>query len=285
MRDILINKSKLIGLLSYGSRRLATICFVTSLIVLSACNSNASFNTYYYDGDLNEEKVSKAIEYINSNKNIDIFSIKSVGGDYYQSYRLVKSLNYRNIEVEVRDICASACMSYVFLGAKKKRVKENAILAFHYAPGFDYLYLKNKVDISQLTTSKQMQETVTELYKESGTSLEILTDNATALQPLCWISKQVQHPYARVLFSHMIWIPSYKYLQSRGVNFDNNAHDIEQNLSNRYDFVKSKLLQYVNIPSEEFTKIVTLKDIERIDTNAFNNANIARCREGVLERH
>lgn len=106
--------------------------FLTSTAALFFTQSHALQPRYVlFDGSINKETVSKAIEATKKIKGIKTFYISSSGGDSYEGMRLGRYLNSKQIHVAVVGECFSACANYVFLPSKHRSAAPWARIGLH----------------------------------------------------------------------------------------------------------------------------------------------------------
>lgn len=88
----------------------------------------------YFTGKLTQTSVTVIRTFI-AEKGASIV-IDSEGGDVLTAISVGKDLAASDVKVIVRNYCISSCANYIFLGAKRKRLMEGAVLGFHGAPTY-----------------------------------------------------------------------------------------------------------------------------------------------------
>ena len=84
----------------------------------------------YFDGEITPRSVSKVMALLQKNQ-ITTISLNSMGGDVESAIRLGIEIYNRNISIEVRTVCASACANYLFVAGKHKFLSKNSFILWH----------------------------------------------------------------------------------------------------------------------------------------------------------
>lgn len=64
-------------------------------------------------------------------RRVDKVSFNSIGGDVNEAMTMGREIFKRKLDVEVRNVCASACANYIFPAGKGKFLSQNAYLLWH----------------------------------------------------------------------------------------------------------------------------------------------------------
>lgn len=86
--------------------------------------------TLYFDGKIIEgsaEKLHRQLEM----RRVEKVSFNSIGGDAKEAMEMGREIHKRKMDVEVRNVCASACANYIFPAGKNKFITQNAYLLWH----------------------------------------------------------------------------------------------------------------------------------------------------------
>jgi hypothetical protein len=107
--------------------------FIAFSLFLVASNTYAAQHrveneTLYFEGDFTVPEVRTAIE---SAPFVRRLSISSRGGDLLAGILLANWVLERQLDVEVKEICASSCANYVLPAARRKVITEGALLIWH----------------------------------------------------------------------------------------------------------------------------------------------------------
>ncbi len=89
-------------------------------------------HTLIYNGAINGEAVLRAIRLARtSEKPITKLIITSPGGDISAGIEFGYFIKEKNLEVDVRKLCFSACANYILPAAKKVVIKRDSMVAWH----------------------------------------------------------------------------------------------------------------------------------------------------------
>lgn len=86
-------------------------------------------NLLYFNGDITQAAAVAFKEYLK--RGIDTVVVNSVGGDGVAGLMIAKEFRKKNITLIVDKYCFSSCANYLFVGAKKKSLRPDAVLGFH----------------------------------------------------------------------------------------------------------------------------------------------------------
>ena len=177
--------------------------------------------TLNYNGVLDETNVNAALAALADHPEIKTISINSGGGFPYPAIRLAQVIVERQLTVEVRNLCGSACLLYVFTAGSNRRVTDGAVLAFHSAPAYDALLLKNIVSKDLLELTNRAYDTWSKLLIEKKIDSSIMIDQGLVLEPLCWrIRKNAFGKDEAVInYKYGIWVPPKEFFVSKGIDF------------------------------------------------------------------
>lgn len=134
-------------------------CVYIALLFSSTCSAK----DYIIDGKINEEtfirfqnEVSESFGSLGNEKLI----INSPGGEIFSAMAIAKLVRERNMDVEVRSLCASACANYIFPSGRKKYLGSDAVIILH--GGLQQRNLRSQM----LSLSKEKLNTVGREGKE-----------------------------------------------------------------------------------------------------------------------
>ncbi|MYM32817.1 hypothetical protein GTP38_00435 [Duganella sp. FT94W] len=159
------------------------VCLMLSLFWPSRFAYAADFSServgevLYFTGKLTETSASVIRTFI-AEKGESIV-IDSEGGDVLAGISVGKDLAASDVKVIVRNYCISSCANYIFLGAKRKRLMEGAVLGFHGAPKSTYAGVQSDVGRAIDGIAKES----TEFFKSTGVD-EALLSKSHALTKL-----------------------------------------------------------------------------------------------------
>lgn len=86
--------------------------------------------TLYFDGQI----VAGSADALHAQlamRRVDKVSFNSIGGDVKEAMAMGREIHKRKLDVEVRNVCASACANYLFPAGKNKFITQNAYLLWH----------------------------------------------------------------------------------------------------------------------------------------------------------
>lgn len=84
----------------------------------------------FYDGKIipgSAEKVAAQLKM----RRVEKISLNSIGGDVAEALALGREIARHKLDVEVRNVCASACANYLFPAGKNKFIGQNSYLLWH----------------------------------------------------------------------------------------------------------------------------------------------------------
>lgn len=86
--------------------------------------------TLYFDGKIVEGS-AEALHRQLDMRRVEKVSFNSIGGDVKEAMAMGREIHKRKVDVEVRNVCASACANYIFPAGKNKFVTQNTYLLWH----------------------------------------------------------------------------------------------------------------------------------------------------------
>ncbi|QUG74375.1 hypothetical protein GKQ23_04875 [Erwinia sp. E602] len=99
-------------------------------VLLSPPEISVRNGTLYYDGKIISGSAEKVINQLKMRR-VEKISLNSIGGDVVEAMKLGREIHKRGVDVEVRNVCASACASYLFPAGKNKYIGQNSYLLWH----------------------------------------------------------------------------------------------------------------------------------------------------------
>lgn len=123
--------------------KIRDICVLASVITLAACQSTVSIypsahkvlvvgDTLVFDGMITGETVLEAMRAVReSDKAINRLKITSTGGDMAVGIEFGYFVKENNLDVEVSELCFSACANYVLPAAKSVVINSNSLIGWH----------------------------------------------------------------------------------------------------------------------------------------------------------
>ncbi|MFG1173409.1 hypothetical protein AAFN90_07400 [Erwiniaceae bacterium CAU 1747] len=178
--------------------RIAALCFtVTSLFsaaaaawqpinidddsVLRSPPSIAVRNgTLFFDGEIVKGSAAALHQQLEMRR-VEKVSFNSMGGDVKEAMAMGREIHRRKVDVEVRNVCASACANYIFPAGKNKFVTQNAYLLWHgslHSPAADIATVSGGKDHApgELVASPEfiaLKEQETQFYQQIGVSSDM----------------------------------------------------------------------------------------------------------------
>jgi|GEM_PF-1415998 len=139
--------------------------------------------TLYFDGKITAESAEAMLRQLDMRR-VESVSINSVGGDALSAVAIGRELHLRKLDVEVRNVCAAACASYLFPAGKSKFISQGSLLLWpgypHTDAATDRTTAQNDKTSSALadinTTSpasvtaltEEQQQQITQFYQQTG---------------------------------------------------------------------------------------------------------------------
>ena len=119
-------------------------------------------------------------------RRVESVSINSVGGDQQAAVSIGRELNLRKLDVEVRNVCADACASYLFPAGKSKFISQGSLLLWSGYPHTDASDTAHKSETSSsltdinttapesaTTLTAEQQQQITQFYQQTGVNPHI----------------------------------------------------------------------------------------------------------------
>lgn len=99
-------------------------------VLLSPPEISVRNGTLYYDGKIIPGSAERVINQLKMRR-VEKISLNSIGGDVGEAMKLGREIHKRGVDVEVRNVCASACANYLFPAGKNKYIGQNSYLLWH----------------------------------------------------------------------------------------------------------------------------------------------------------
>lgn len=139
--------------------------------------------------------------------------ISSLGGDTNVAMRVSDLIEKHNVEIVVREICASACAHFLFVPAKRGSVEPGGLVIFHTtSAALEAARLRPDLPeferLSGIIPAGAAKER--EFYEVRGLNPALLTDPFIAMQPVC-VGRDVEWidglPVMAYLSRYSWWLP------------------------------------------------------------------------------
>ena len=105
------------------------IIVISMLFFSMLCRSEV----YYMDGAISDQvyiDFKRRVQDASLEK-VERLVVNSQGGDMFSAMAIGLLVKKNNMDVEVRDICASSCANYIFPSGKRKFLNESSIVGYH----------------------------------------------------------------------------------------------------------------------------------------------------------
>jgi len=89
--------------------------------------------TLYFDGEITADAAQSVLRQLDMRR-VDGISVNSIGGDVTAAITIGQELYKRQMDVEVRNICADACASYLFPAGKSQFLSQGSLLLWSVHP-------------------------------------------------------------------------------------------------------------------------------------------------------
>lgn len=86
--------------------------------------------TLYYDGKIIAGSAA-ALQRQLDMRRVEKISFNSIGGDVSEAMAMGRDIHKRKMDIEVRNVCASACANYLFPAGRNKFITQNTYLLWH----------------------------------------------------------------------------------------------------------------------------------------------------------
>lgn len=177
--------------------------------------------TLVFDGSITPKSADKFAEMAQSIKFGSTLRIRSSGGDPAAALAIADIVIGKKMDVEIVDLCASAC-SKIFFSGENKKVWDASIVAFHFP-------VKSKNDVvavSEMYRGQRFQIDVEDkeiaFFKKLGISLDIVNKADDVLQVVCIGDKSYRGPLddgEKLTYAsrYIGWVPSLYQMRLLGI--------------------------------------------------------------------
>lgn len=150
--------------------------------------------------------------------------ITSPGGHIAFALDLADRISRRRLEVEAFKLCASSCAHYVFVSGASRTVAPDTLVLFHNtARSMAILYqrINRRGPVGWFDEWVGLLPREAKLYQNMGVSQDLLIDPEVVLEPVCigFGFPAGRRTTWRLYRKSSVWVPSEKYLKSKGVDF------------------------------------------------------------------
>ena len=142
--------------------------------------------TLYFDGKITADSAQAMLRQLDMRRVASV-SINSMGGDAQAAMLIGHELNLRKMDIEVRNICAAACASYLFPAGKSKFLSQGSLLLWPTEKPAEL------ADDAAQTATFQQQET--KFYQQIGVdpSIQGCPVAPHYFRPVHWFSWSVEN--------------------------------------------------------------------------------------------
>ncbi len=156
-----------------------------AMVPLLACNapSFSKPNEVYINGRIDADMVGKLK---NAPTSLKTIKITSQGGDTIAAIAIGKIIHAKKLDVEVVDICTSACAQWIMPAAKSLKIDDGALVAGHFSATWTTDILLGSGDKTAAQSYKQAAALEKEYYSDLGVDLRLLTYPFYGKLPRCY---------------------------------------------------------------------------------------------------
>jgi hypothetical protein len=169
------------------------------------------------------ERFNKAIR----ERNVKTVIIASQGGGERESLQIATTMQARNMDVVVRDACASTCAHLIFIAGRHRRIEDEGVVMFRSsAAGMADLFATVGEDVPRdfRPTPEWLEFAAQEerLYKKAGVARSLLRDAQMAQQPRCLVFNRRggKAKGTSLSITYALWVPTRKQMEAAGVSFE-----------------------------------------------------------------
>jgi len=173
----------------------------------------------YFTGYIDEASVDR-FEAQLTGGGIDAVVLRSPGGRDLQAIRAGNLILDHGLDVRVEEYCISACASFMLPAGATRAIADGAIVSWHLTAASACLSLdcQEAGDPDRRRLVEYLEPSLA-LYRRAGVNPRIFTDQITAHNALCYLSRRHggRTEYRiRVEYEH--WVPSSRYLDAIGLD-------------------------------------------------------------------
>jgi len=161
-------------------------------LVITSCDTGTSENSQsdivYFDinGRITEVFHRETTKFFEANKDKNIIMrVTSAGGDAPYGILVGDLMLSRNVQMQVKSYCVSACAQYLMPSAKNVHVEKGATVSFHHSPS--RLYIPETAPQSIKTFIEKFRETELNFYAKRNINLKKLKALQSKLEPICYL--------------------------------------------------------------------------------------------------
>lgn len=160
--------------------RFSRLIIATAALCLGACSNAQSVvqsgDRVHLKGQIDQNMANKFASLDLATANTVV--ITSSGGNSLPALEISQLIVKHDLNVEARDVCASACASYIFVAGNGRTVAPNTLLAFHSgSAAFLDLYDRVPEDLEEVEPGERLllaSRLERELYQSVGASTNLL---------------------------------------------------------------------------------------------------------------
>lgn len=163
-------------------------------LVITACDAKTSEelqpNSVFFDinGRIDEQFLQETTEFFEENKDKNIIMrVTSAGGDAPYGILVGDLMLNRNVKMQVKSYCASACVQYLMPSAKSVNIEKGATVSFHPSPS--ELYIPKDAPQSIKTLIENFRKTELKFYAKRNINLKKLKALQSKLEPICYLER------------------------------------------------------------------------------------------------
>lgn len=134
-------------------------------------------DTLFYNGQITDTSFLVFLKLVNKHP-VKTVSISSTGGDAENALKIASYIFSHGMDVDVRNVCASACANYIFPAGKNKHLSNDSYLLWHgglNGPDRELTVTGNisKEDFLKLDKIKRLRKEDAEFYKMIDVGLQV----------------------------------------------------------------------------------------------------------------
>lgn len=153
--------------------------------------------------------------------------IASAGGGEAESLQIATTMQARNMDVVVREACASTCAHLIFVAGRHRRIEDGAVVMFRSSAAgmldlFDAVGENVPRDFQPDAEWRDYAEQERRLYARAGVSTSLLMDAQLAQQPRCLVfNRRKGKPAGTTLsITYALWVPTRTQMEAAGISFE-----------------------------------------------------------------
>lgn len=169
------------------------------------------------------DRFNKAIR----ERNVRTVYIASQGGGERESLQIANTIQARNMDVVVREVCASSCAHLIFVAGRKRRIEGEAVVMFRSSAAglsdlFDAVGDNVPEDFRPTTEWLDFAAQEKRLYQKAGVLTSLLFDAQVAQQPRCLVfNRRAGKPLGTSLsITYALWVPTRRQMEAAGIQFE-----------------------------------------------------------------